>query len=134
MDLGLKKLKAVVTGGTRGIGRAIAETLAGEGVDVAICARNAAEVKSAVAKLRAKGVNASGSALDVADGPALKAWVDSVGKEFGGIDIIVANVSALAVGGDEESWRKGFAIDMMGPSTWWAPSCRIWKQANTPPS
>ena len=114
MDLGLKKLKAVVTGGTKGIGRAIAQTLASEGADVAICARNAAEVKSAVAALREKGVNASGSSLDVADGPALKAWVGSVGKEFGGIDIIVANVSALAVGGDEESWRKGFAIDMMG--------------------
>ena len=114
MDLGLRNLKAVVTGGTKGIGRAIAETLASEGADVAICARNAAEVKSAVAALKAKGVNASGSALDVADGPALKAWIGSVGKELGGIDIIVANVSALAVGGDEESWRKGFAIDMMG--------------------
>src|ERR1700686_2691663 len=114
MDLGLRKMKAVVTGGTKGIGRAIAETLASEGADVAICARNAAEVKSAVAALRAKGVNATGTALDVADGAALKAWVGSVGKDLGGIDIVVANVSALSIGGDDESWGKSFAVDMMG--------------------
>jgi 3-oxoacyl-[acyl-carrier protein] reductase len=71
MDLGLRKLKAVVTGGTKGIGRAIADTLAAEGADVAFCARNNAEVQNTVAALRARGVKASGRALDVADGPAL---------------------------------------------------------------
>ena len=80
MDLGLGGLNAVVTGGTRGIGRAIADTLADEGANVAICARHADDVEAAVAALRAKGVRAIGRALDVGDGPALQAWVRDVGQ------------------------------------------------------
>ena len=71
MDLGLKGKKAVVTGGSRGIGRAIADLLADEGADVAICARNAEQVAAAVEALKAKGVNAWGQVVDIADGPAL---------------------------------------------------------------
>lgn len=114
MDLGLKSLKAVVTGGTKGIGRAIAETLAREGTDVAFCARNAGEVAEAETSLRALGVKAFGRALDVADADALRAWVGEAATALGGIDVVVANVSALAVGADEDSWRQGFEIDLMG--------------------
>ena len=114
MDLGLKGLKAVVTGGTKGIGRAIAQTLAVEGADVAICARNADEVAQTVRDFAGYGVKVSGRAVDVADGTALAAWVNDIAAEFGGIDIVVANVSALAIAADEAAWQRGFEVDMMG--------------------
>lgn len=114
MDLGLKGMKALVTGGTKGIGRAVADLFSAEGADVAICARNAVEVAEAVAQLSAKGVRATGRALDVADGPALTAWVADAAAELGGLDIVVSNVSALAIGQDEASWQAEFNTDMMG--------------------
>ncbi len=114
MDLGLKNKRVIVTGGTKGIGRAIADTFADEGADVAICARNGDEVAAAVEALGAKGVRATGRAVDVGDGPALKSWVGDVAEEFGGIDKVVANVSALAIGPEEENWNQSFQVDIMG--------------------
>src|ERR1700712_2095020 len=96
MDLGLKGKRAVITGGSRGIGRAIAESFAAEGADVSICARKADEVASVVAALKSKGGKAFGHAVDVADGAALTAWITSAAGELGGIDALVCNVSALA--------------------------------------
>jgi NAD(P)-dependent dehydrogenase (short-subunit alcohol dehydrogenase family) len=113
MDLGLKGKRAVVTGGSRGIGRAIAEGFAAEGADVAICARNADDLAATVAALRTKGVKAHGSAVDVADGAALARWIAAAAGELGGIDALVCNVSALAVGDDADSWEKSFRTDMM---------------------
>ena len=114
MDLGLKGKKAIVTGGTRGIGRAIAETLAAEGVDVAICARNQDQVEEAVAALSKLGVKATGGVADIADGAGLKKWIADTAKAMGGLDMLVANASALANGNDEKSWRACFEIDVLG--------------------
>lgn len=113
MNLGLKDINALVTGGSKGIGLAIAELFADEGANVAICARNAEDVSKAAAGLTAKGVKAQGSAVDVGDPAALKAWVDGAAAALGGVDVLVCNVSALAVGDTPETWDKSFRIDMM---------------------
>ena len=114
MDLHLKGKNAIVLGGTRGIGRAITDTLAGEGANVGICARNADQVKDAVAALKDRGVRATGASVDINDGPALKAWVESAGRELGGVDILVSNAGAMAQGADPASWESNFKLDVLG--------------------
>ena len=114
MDLQLKGKKAIVTGASRGIGRAIAETLAAEGCDVAICARGQAGVDEVVGALTARGVTAFGAAVDIADGPALKAWVSESAERLGGVDILVSNASALTRGAGEDDWKAMYDVDLMG--------------------
>lgn len=114
MDLQLRGKKAVILGGTRGIGRAIAETLAAEGASVAVCARNADQVSEAVAALSATGVKATGASVDIMDGEALKGWIVAAAGELGGIDILVSNAGAMAQGGDPASWEQNFRLDVLG--------------------
>jgi NAD(P)-dependent dehydrogenase (short-subunit alcohol dehydrogenase family) len=111
MDLGLKGKRALVTGATKGLGRAIAETLLAEGASVSICARTAADVDTAVQELSAHGV-AFGQAIDAGDPTSLRAWVASSAEQLGGIDIYVHNTSGKPAR-SFEGWEKNFHIDLM---------------------
>lgn len=111
MDLGLNGKRALVTGATKGIGRAIAETLLDEGASVAICARNADEVTAAVAELSAKGT-VFGAPVDAGDVAGLVAWIASSAEQLGGIDVFVHNTT----GGPArklDQWDANFRIDLL---------------------
>ena len=114
MDLGLRGKRAIVTGATRGISRAIADAFADEGCNVGVCARDQASVAATVDALAKKGIEASGQALDVANGAVLKAWIEAVGRKPGGLDILVSNVSAMGGLGGDEGWRRYFETDLLG--------------------
>jgi 3-oxoacyl-[acyl-carrier protein] reductase len=114
MDLGLKGRNAVVLGGTRGIGRAIAGTLTGEGAGVAVCARNADQVANTVAELKTQGARATGAPVDITDGAALKSWIASAAQELGSIDMLFSNAGAMAQGSDAASWEQNFRLDILG--------------------
>lgn len=111
MDLGLQGAKIILSGGTRGIGRAIAEGFIAEGATVAFCARDAAAVADAQARL---GSNSFGTALDITEPSAVEAWTADAAARMGGIDVVVPNVSALAGGSDIETWRHAFETDLLG--------------------
>ncbi|MGB3482574.1 MAG: SDR family oxidoreductase [Mycobacterium sp.] len=106
MDLGLTGRRFLVTGGTRGIGRAVVEGLLAEGAAVAYCARTVDDEHQVP--------GAIGTAVDVADAEALSAWVNGSAEALGGIDGVVANVSALAIPENPDNWRTSFSVDMMG--------------------
>jgi NAD(P)-dependent dehydrogenase (short-subunit alcohol dehydrogenase family) len=111
MDLGLTGKRFAVTGGTRGIGRAVVEGLIAEGAKVAFCARTSEDVAQAQREL---GGAALGSAVDVGATATLGAWVDATADTFGGLDGVVANVSALAIPESADNWRTSFEVDLMG--------------------
>ncbi|MBA2558834.1 MAG: SDR family oxidoreductase [Propionibacteriales bacterium] len=112
MDLQLSGTRVLVTGGTRGIGRAVVEAFLDEGATVGFCARHPEEVTATQEAIRNRGAVA-GATVDVGDGDALAAWVEQSAEAFGGLDVVVANVSALAIPDTEENWQASLNVDVM---------------------
>jgi 3-oxoacyl-[acyl-carrier protein] reductase len=112
MDLQLTGKRVLVTGGTRGIGRAVVDAFVDEGAAVAFCARDAGAVESVQTEVSGRG-QVTGSAFDVGDADALAAWVEDSAAALGGIDVVVANVSALAIPDTEENWQLSLNVDVM---------------------
>ena len=105
--------RVVVTGGSRGIGRAIALGFAAAGAGVSICARRPDVLESTRAEIAGKGHRTHAAVCDLADGPAVQRYVDEAGAELGGIDVLVNTASGFGMGDDEAGWAAGLSIDIM---------------------
>jgi 3-oxoacyl-[acyl-carrier protein] reductase len=112
MDLGLTGRRAIVTGASRGIGRSIAEVLAAEGCDLALCARGKDTLEEFAEELRKDGRTVLTEAVDVADEQAIAGYVESAAAELGGLDIVISNVSAGALKGPDQ-WASSFHADLL---------------------
>lgn len=116
MDLGMKDKVALVTGGSRGIGRSIALALAAEGCRVGICARGAEQLERALAELRALGSTAFGWTADVKQAGQVEEFIGQSARALGGVDILVANVGGSAGGAlleaTDQDWTDTFAANL----------------------
>jgi 3-oxoacyl-[acyl-carrier protein] reductase len=119
MDLGLNGKVALVTGASRGIGRAIADALANEGARVSICARGAESLERGTAEMRAAGHEVFSMAADVTDQAQAAAWIRSTGERWGGVDILVNNAGGAVVGTlaglPDSAWQESFATNFFAP-------------------
>lgn len=110
--------KAIVTGGGRGLGKAVALSLAAEGVSVAITGRNDDTMKGTVAEIEKLGVKAFYAAFDVADETAATAGIQKLAESLGGVDILINNAGIGDFGTLEEmsseAWKKVIDINLFG--------------------
>jgi 3-oxoacyl-[acyl-carrier protein] reductase len=105
--------RIVVCGGSKGIGRSIALGFAAAGANVSICARGAEALAATSAEVKAKGVMAHSASCDLADGAAVKHYVEAAGSALGGIDVLINNASGFGMTDDEAGWAAGINVDMM---------------------
>jgi 3-oxoacyl-[acyl-carrier protein] reductase len=117
MELGLAGRRAVVTGGSKGLGQAIAAELLAEGAGVAICSRNEAELEATAAELRKPGGTVFALPCDVTDPAQVTAFLGAAASALGGIDILVNNAGGARPGRFESltdaDWQEDFEVKLM---------------------
>jgi 3-oxoacyl-[acyl-carrier protein] reductase len=117
MDLGLQDRVAIVTGASRGIGKYIAEALAREGCDVAICARTASDLEEAAADIEEEGAEVLALPMDITDEGEPERLVNETAERFGRIDTYVGNVGSNRKGSFEtlsdEDWEELINLNFM---------------------
>jgi 3-oxoacyl-[acyl-carrier protein] reductase len=117
MDLGLTGRRAIVTGGSKGLGKAIAAELLAEGADVAICSRNEAELEETAAELRKPGGTVFARPCDVTDAGQVTAFIDAAALALSGVDILVNNAGAAHPGRfdtlTDADWQGDFDVKVM---------------------
>ena len=113
MSFDFKGKRAVVCGGSRGIGRSIALGFAGAGAAVSICARGAESLAVTRAELAKLGPAAHFATCDLADGSAITRYIAEAAKALGGIDILINNASGFGMSDDEAGWEASVAVDLM---------------------
>ena len=120
MELGLRGKCAVLTGASKGIGRASALRLAEEGANVAICARGEPALREAEAELRSRGVKVHAAVCDVGNPEALDGFLEAARKSLGQVDILVNNASAFGFADDPAGWQSSLNVDLMAAvrATW----------------
>jgi 3-oxoacyl-[acyl-carrier protein] reductase len=105
--------KAIICGGSRGIGRAIALGLAASGADVSICARGAETLEQTRSEIAAFGHKAHAAPVDLGNAAAIKTYIAGAAADLGGIDVLVNNASAFGSADDEAAWVASLAIDLL---------------------
>jgi 3-oxoacyl-[acyl-carrier protein] reductase len=113
MKIDLTGKRAIVAGGSRGIGRAIALAFAATGADVSICARGAEALEAARGDIAAHGHQAHAASCDLADGDEVARYIAEAVATLGGVDILVNNASGFGSSNDEAGWEKSLTIDLM---------------------
>ena len=114
MDLQLAGKRAIILGGSRGIGWYTAELLSHEGCSVALCARGAEGVTQAAERLRGIGEGiVFAQAADLTDASSTRDFVKSAIDALGGVDILIHNATGFGVGDTEEDWQRSFEVDIM---------------------